>query len=258
LRGRDKHPPELTVESNLRHNPKLPKNTKIHVNSIQALSFDLDNTLWEIGPVMVRAEQILLSWFKDNFPAHANQFKDDEFRQVRIQIGLEYPEYSHDFTILRKLSLERLLQTYGYEKSWVEDAMEVFLSARNRVTLYRDVLPCLETLTNHFPIICISNGNADVRRIGIDHFFQHSIHARHIGVSKPDTKIFRHACEQLRVDPSAVLHVGDHPIEDIQGAAQAGLRTAWINRDNSDWDYDHNPDYMFRELESLTNELLKN
>jgi putative hydrolase of the HAD superfamily len=54
-------------------------------------------------------------------------------------------------------------------------------------------------------------------------------------VGKPDPGIFLAAAALLGVEPGQVLHVGDDPALDMVGARDAGLRTAWINRQGEPW-----------------------
>ena len=56
------------------------------------------------------------------------------------------------------------------------------------------------------------------------------------GNKKPDPRIFNTALERLGLDASQVLFVGDHPINDIVGAAKVGMQTAWL-RHGREWEY---------------------
>ena len=40
----------------------------MNIQKIRALSFDLDDTLWPIGPTLVAAEAALTAWFRENTP----------------------------------------------------------------------------------------------------------------------------------------------------------------------------------------------
>jgi len=64
--------------------------------------------------------------------------------------------------------------------------------------------------------------------------FRFQLGAREHGAAKPAASIFHAACAQLGLRPAQVLHVGDDIALDIVGAAQAGLRTCWINRVDRD------------------------
>lgn len=52
---------------------------------------------------------------------------------------------------------------------------------------------------------------------------------------KPDPRIFRRACEVLRVPASEAVMVGDTPDTDVRGAHHAGLRAVWLNRAHREW-----------------------
>lgn len=65
----------------------------------------------------------------------------------------------------------------------------------------------------------LTNGNADLQRVGLHGHFSHHVAAREVGVAKPDPAIFHHACARLGLAPSQVLHVGDDPLLDVQGRA---------------------------------------
>jgi len=48
------------------------------------------------------------------------------------------------------------------------------------------------------------------------------------GVDKPDVRIFHAALQQLEVLPQEAVYVGDHPVNDVQGAREAGMRPVWV------------------------------
>ena len=83
--------------------------------------------------------------------------------------------------------------------------------------------------------MALTNGNANLQTIGIGHLFHAVVTAADVGAPKPERRIFESAVAHTGVSPGEVLHVGDHPEADIDGARQAGLRTAWINRNSDAW-----------------------
>lgn len=85
------------------------------------------------------------------------------------------------------------------------------------------------------PVAALSNGNADLRTIGLASLFHSQVHAREHGAAKPEASIFLAACERLGVAPGEVLHVGDHPELDARGAMRAGLRACWLDRGDHAW-----------------------
>ena len=110
--------------------------------------------------------------------------------------------------------------------------------ARQQVTLYPDSLPSLEWLAARWPLATLSNGNADIHRIGLGPFFRHTITARTADVAKPDARIFHAAAQALGVPPEAVLHVGDDATLDVTGAQDAGMQAVWINREEALWPHE--------------------
>ena len=213
------------------------------MHRIRAITLDLDDTLWEIGPVIRRAESELWHWLQEHYPRIVEKWPADEVVRVRIEIAQEFPEKSHDFRFLRKTVLKRIAESSGYAADLVEPAFEVFDAARNRVELYPEVLAELAWLNEHFQVVAITNGNANLQRIGIAHYFHEIVTSVEVGVAKPARPIFDEAINRAGVEPHESLHVGDHPESDILGAQNAGMRTAWINRTNATWpDHLQSPD----------------
>lgn len=200
-----------------------------------ALSFDLDDTLWPIAPVMGRAEQALDAWLSLHCPdAHA-VWPIERMRGLRDQVWMEHPDLQHDFTSTRIISLRRALTPHGYGEQHVEGAFEAFFAARNQVELFPEVRGVLERLAQSHTLIAISNGNADLRRIGLADLFRFSVHAREHGKAKPSRCIFDSASTRLGVPAAQILHIGDHPEQDVQAALDAGMAAVWLDRGLSEW-----------------------
>jgi putative hydrolase of the HAD superfamily len=87
----------------------------------------------------------------------------------------------------------------------------------------------------------LSNGNADINRLPISTYFNGQVSAADAGVKKPDAKIFTLGCKALDLEPESVLHVGDHPVEDVVGALDAGLTAVWVNRSAGVWEQQQKP-----------------
>ncbi len=219
---------------------------------ILAISLDLDDTLWPIDPVIGLAEQSLDAWLKSAHPHVAAKWPVAAMRELRDATSRERPDLAHDFTAQRRLTLERAFAACDVvDDAHVEAAFEVYYAARNRVDCYADTLPALAALSARLPLISISNGNADLSRIGLRHHFRDCISARDVGFAKPDPRIFAHACERLGIAAEHVLHVGDDPLLDVNGARAAGLRTAWLNRGAAAWSHGVAPDLTLADLNEL-------
>lgn len=222
------------------------------MRQIRAISLDLDDTLWAVAPVIRRAEVELWSWLAEHYPRVTTQFSPEVAFELRKQVALEHADMAHDFRFLRKRVLAHMAAAAKYEANMVDAAYDVFDAARNRVELFPDVEPALESLAKRFTVIAVTNGNASLARIGIDHYFHGAVSAAETGVAKPHARIFAAAVDRAGVLPEEVLHVGDHPELDVVGAAEAGLRTAWINRTSADWpEHLPAPDATVRTMSEL-------
>jgi putative hydrolase of the HAD superfamily len=203
--------------------------------SIRALTLDLDDTLWPVLPALERADQAVDAWLRQHHPDVASAWPITAMRELRARVAAERLDLAHDFTTQRQLTLQQAFAACGVDDAPIEALWEIYFAARNRVELYPDSLPALERITARWPLASLTNGNADLQRVGIHAHFAHHICARDSGVAKPDPRIFLAAAERLGVLPEQILHVGDDPAMDMAGARDAGLRTAWINRDSQPW-----------------------
>jgi FMN hydrolase / 5-amino-6-(5-phospho-D-ribitylamino)uracil phosphatase len=199
--------------------------------AFKALTLDLDDTLWPVWPAIERAEAELHAWLADHAGATTKRFDVAALRALREAVAVENPHWGHDFSRLRRESLVRALTLAGDDPALADPAFDVFFAARNRVELFADARPALEALARRWPIVALTNGNADLRSIGIAEHFVANVSAREFGVGKPDARIFHEACRAVAAAPHEVLHIGDDWALDILGAHRAGLRSAWLRRD---------------------------
>ncbi|MGI9247516.1 MAG: HAD family hydrolase [Woeseiaceae bacterium] len=222
------------------------------MNDIRTITLDLDDTLWAIHPVIKRAEERLYAWMGEHYPRITELFEPNDIREVRTEVFAEYKDRSHDLTFLRRTVLTRLGEAAGYGDSHVDDAFAVFDEVRNDVTLFPEVRPTLVSLRERFVLIAVTNGNADLEKIGIRDLFDGVVSAAMAGAAKPARPIFDKAVEAGGANAAQTLHVGDHPLYDVHGARDAGLRAVWVNRNGDEWpDEYHAPDGEVRHLGEL-------
>lgn len=205
------------------------------MKNIRAITLDLDDTLWEIGPVIRRAEAMLWQWLAENYPRIPERWTAQDVVTLRASMFEEFPHMAHDFRFMRKTALERIALESGYSADLVEPAFRVFDSARNDIELYPEVVDELAWLAKRFVVIAITNGNANLHTIGIADWFDDIITSVDVGVAKPARRIFDAAVQRAGISSREILHVGDHAEFDVQGARDAGMRTVWVNRKSAEW-----------------------
>lgn len=224
----------------------------LDVAKIKAISIDLDDTLWPIWPTIEKAEKALHDWLGQNAPMAAALFSSPAaLREIRDHMAVSRPELKHDMSALRRESIRLALYRAGENPLLADAAFEVFFAERQRVTLFEDAGPALEFLAARFPLVSLSNGNANLELVGIAPMFRAAISAREFGVGKPDPRIFHAAAGAVEVQPEEVLHVGDDPTLDALGALNAGMQAAWLNRSDVMWPHEAEPHVILGNLSEL-------
>ena len=205
------------------------------MNAPTVLSFDLDDTLWEVEPVMLAAEKAMLSWLDRHHPELMRGRTPESLRAMRASLAARFPERSHDMTFLRHQALTEMFAAAGRPVAHADEAFEVFYAERNRVKLYDEVAASLTRLSRRYRLFALSNGNADLQRCGIDHWFAGHVTAISAGAAKPDARIFARLLDEAGVAAAQVIHIGDDPLLDVVGAQRAGLNAVWLNRGAKIW-----------------------
>jgi putative hydrolase of the HAD superfamily len=220
---------------------------------IRALTLDLDDTLWPVAPALERADRAVDDYLRAHWPQVAQAWPIPAMRVLRTQVAAAHPELAHDFTAQRRLTLREAFARCGVAVAPIDALWEIYFAARNAVTLFPDSLPALAQLAARWPLASLTNGNADIARVGVEAHFRCAVAAREVGVSKPDPRIFLIAAHRLDVAADELLHVGDDPELDVLGAQRAGLRTAWVNRGGGAWPKELGaaPDLTVRDLGEL-------
>jgi putative hydrolase of the HAD superfamily len=224
----------------------------LDIDRIKAISLDLDDTLWPIWPTIERAEKVLHDWLVENAPMTAAMFSSPSaLREIRSYMAHNRPDLKHDLSAVRRESIRLALYRAGENPLLAERAFEVFFAERQRVDLFEDVLPALELLASRFPLVSLSNGNADLNRVGLAPYFRAAITAREFGVGKPDPRIFHAAAGAVDLNPEDMLHVGDDATLDALGALNAGMQAAWVNRSDALWPHEAEPHLALSNLTEL-------
>lgn len=200
---------------------------------VQALLFDLDDTLWPIGPVIAAAELGWHAWLAERAPAVTERYTVEQLRALRMALLERQPELVADLYQLRRMALAAVFAETGADAALIDGAMAHFHTLRNTVTVFDDVPAALATLQRMLRLGVITNGNADLEVIGLHHHFEVALASHRFGRAKPDPAIFLATCEAMGVAPEQAVYVGDDLRLDVQGAQAVGMRAVWMNRHGS-------------------------
>lgn len=200
---------------------------------LRLVCFDLDDTLWHVEPVLVRAERETWDWLVGRVPELSIACDAALVRAKRDALLREQPTYLNDLTALRRDAMRDTLLAAGVAPTAAveiaRDAMEVFLELRNQVAFFPDVLDVLGRLRERYALAALSNGNACLHRIGAGELFDVVLSAEIVGRAKPDPAMFQRALADANVAAHEAVHVGDHPEHDVLAARRAGLHAVWAN-----------------------------
>jgi len=196
---------------------------------IKCITFDLDDTLWEIKPVIIKAEIKFYEWLETNYPQAAEKFNIEKLRKLMRQTAIENPEIKHDLTKVRIKAYNSIRDLFNFSDNMPMDAYKYFMHYRNKVTLFNKAEYILSALEKSYIIGTITNGNASLEEIGIKKYFDFEIKASEVGCMKPDKKIFLAAITESKCNPSEIVHVGDSYEKDILGAISSNMNYIWLN-----------------------------
>jgi len=206
---------------------------------IKVITFDLDNTLWDVEPALLKAEQAQQDWLQQHRPGAVETYDHEGLWEFKKSVWRRHPELLHHVSKIRIQMLYELQLAAGYQeqesRSGAEQAFAVFLEQRQQVQLYEEALAVLELLASNYTLGALTNGNADVYKTDAGDYFDFAYLAQDIGTSKPHPDMFHAALQRTGVAAHNVIHVGDDPEHDIQGAREVGMHTVWMNSRDKKW-----------------------
>ena len=208
---------------------------------IKAITFDLDDTFWDVKPVLINAEMKTRKFIEDSIgPLEWGSWED--FKLIRERLIVEDASYEFDVGKLRKklllMKIQEQISDPETANELSEKAFQLFFKERNKVEFFPYVLDEIEKLAQIYELGCLANGNADIEMIGIGKFFKFNISSKDVNANKPNKNHFQKAVELLGISKEEILHIGDHKINDMLGAISYGVKALWFNPDKEDWDLD--------------------
>ncbi|QIQ21285.1 5-amino-6-(5-phospho-D-ribitylamino)uracil phosphatase YigB [Zophobihabitans entericus] len=201
------------------------------LKTIKALTFDLDDTLYDNVPVMMKADQELMLHLQQHAPLQTLQLA--EFNAIKHGLLETEPDLYQDVVQWRIQTLQTLFALHGFLQhevlTFADEAMNNFMYWRHQIAVPQNTFQVLDKLAEKYPLAVITNGNVDVTKVGLGHYFKFSLRGGVDGHSKPATDIFHVAAKRLGVLAENIMHVGDHLNADVEGAISSGMQSCWIN-----------------------------
>ncbi len=122
-----------------------------------------------------------------------------------------------------------------------DELYDTFVSA-SRWQLAEDALPILKELRHRgYRLAILSNADSRFcqvfKEMGLTDLMEAIFISSEIGYEKPDLRIFRHVEKTLKLSPPQILHIGDSPRHDAEGAANAGWQYRLLKYETSHLEY---------------------
>ncbi len=206
----------------------------------KAIFFDMDNTIlaydsispksWEraFTKFAYRFDGLHVQQFRETVSAMCSWFWSDPARDQRGRSDLAAARRE-----MVALAFSHLGVDAGETANEIADAYGDIQEAS--VEPYPGAMETLQRLRGMGKgMVLITNGASrfqrpKIDRFGLERFFDCIIIEDEFGVGKPDPRVYRHAMEQLAVQPSEAMMVGDNLHADIAGAQSLGIHAVWVD-----------------------------
>ncbi|MFI9458838.1 HAD family hydrolase [Acinetobacter sp. NPDC052428] len=201
---------------------------------IQAVLFDLDNTLTHRDLTAQAYSRYLAEYYA---PALAQVDSDKIIEIVRRIDNGGYPtkELLTHGSIGASAAYALLQELSWLNPPSIDELAQFWFSQFGRCAVE---MPAAEQVLTQlkdegYQLAIVSNGGHDtrlntIRGLGIETYFDEIISSGLVGFNKPQPEIFQITAERLGVQPAQCLYIGDHPINDVQGATEAGMHALWM------------------------------
>ena len=223
------------------------------LTGIKAVSFDADQTLWDFQKVMRHSLGYVMTELERQDPTAASMLSIDKMIEIRNAVAEELKGEVTNLKSIRLEAFKRTLSTVGrHDDSLAAHLNSIYLQHRfEDIELYEDVLPTLTELRKRYGIGLLSNGNSYPDHCGLEGMFKFVVFSQDIGIEKPDPRFYQIAVEQASCSKAELLHVGDSLDNDVIGAANAGIKSVWLNRQHMSPASETKVDYEIQSLAEL-------
>ncbi len=215
------------------------------MSRIKLITLDLDNTLWDVERIIVKAEQSLVQWLGEHVPDSLTHYQRDRLAEIRAEVIARYGDKSHDLSFMRTQILYEVMRRTGLNerdaRRMAIRAFDVFFEGRNQVVFFPGAIEMLGELSERYPVYALTNGNANIEKAGLGDYLQGAYSSADVGASKPRPEMFNAPLSALDLQPSQAIHIGDHLVDDVHGAANVGMFSVWVNLTRSAMDADDTP-----------------
>ncbi|NQU14377.1 MAG: HAD family hydrolase [Desulfobacteraceae bacterium] len=204
---------------------------------IRAIGFDLFNTLITAhdGALDEAFRRLAMSLEESGLA-----LEREGFRQAYREAAVRFIEETRKegLETHNRFWISAALRTQGYtvgpDDAMIAQAVEHYFSAFFEYCHpIPGTLEMLKTLKDQYPLGLLSNfthgpaARGIIEHLGLASFFDVILISGELGYCKPHPSVFDRLAEDMRVEKSRLIYIGDEPVLDVQGAMQAGIQPVW-------------------------------
>lgn len=194
------------------------------MKNIKVIAFDMDNTLIDRQHA---ARNFLRDMVNMDTNGRLSDVEMDEFIEEFMELDLEG---SQDKEILFSFYLKRLNISH---RTWMDVDRQWAQELYNYLRLVPYAIEVLDQLSKNYRLALLTNGNAQSQRLKMSVFphlnwFDVTMVAEEYGAQKPDRTLFDQMALLLGVENHEIVYVGDHPVNDVFGAVNAGMKAVLV------------------------------
>ena len=191
---------------------------------MKAVLFDLDNTLIDFMRMKkISCEAAIAAMIDAGLPLEKDVAYEKLFALYGVH-GIEHQEIFQKFLedVMGEVDYRVLSSGIAAYRKMQAGYLEPYPYVRNTLISLREKGLVLGIVSDAPKLKAWMR----IAEMGLLDFFDFVIAFDDTGRRKPDQLPFREALKALNCPPSEILFVGDNPERDIQGAKNAGMRTA--------------------------------
>lgn len=230
------------------------------MSAFRTILFDLDDTLFDFSACWEKGMQQTVSTHPLTADLDGTALLE-ALRRHGDDLWVDVLAKRYDFSQYRQLRLQRSMADFNRQISAeeVDGFQQAYAAAcMDAVTPDPAVRELIADLASRYTLGIVTNGPVDMAfiklsRLGLSDYFpkERVFLSELIGYHKPDPRIYATVLEELGVEASEVLFVGDTWEADVSGAMDAGLSAIWINPKGKKPESSHKPLATIERLEQL-------
>ncbi len=189
------------------------------------ITVDLDDTLYDNTDIIKYAEYYIREKIGNDY-LNGILLSEKLYKTLKSQIAGKCPQLINDVSLLRFFTYKEFLMQKGMMSSEAAniavDLVNEVRRVRSRINVSRETLDVLQRIKGHYPLIGLSNGNANFDLAGYTGYFTDILYPNVNVTAKPHYSLFYQAAWLAGCEISGVCHIGDDAVTDIYGSISAG------------------------------------